>query len=164
MCRAGPNSVQQPRRFRFQHQLCGCFGSRVRFSPQNVQTSSAIHPASKFNWLLRHLPQYCTISCCISRIAQSTRFSTACTSFTLVSSSSPTLRAAMVQVPLPIQAYRVEPVALSCPDVTIQTATRGPPRNYVSGSRESSNTFDFCSRIRKKGNDVEWFDKLRTHS
>ena len=60
----------------------------------------------------------------------------------------------MVQVALPIQAYRVEPVASSCPDATIQTATRGSPQNYVSGSREFSDTFDFCSRIRKKGNAV----------
>ena len=82
---------------------------------------------------------------------QSTRFSTACTSFTLVSSSSPTIRAAMVQVALPIQAYRVEPVASSCPEVTIQTATRAPPpRSYVSGPREFSNTFDFCSRVWKR--------------
>ena len=40
MCQAGPNSVQQPRSFHFQNQLCWRFGSRVRSPPPQKKKMS----------------------------------------------------------------------------------------------------------------------------
>jgi len=45
----------------------------------------------------------------------------------------------MLQVALPIQTYGVEPVASSCPHVTIRTATLWPPE-IMSAARENFRT------------------------